>query len=56
MASTTVSVYDQFDFVPDEIMATINHTGNMVQPIFEWLQIPQGLAVAVMNAIGGLSQ
>ena len=53
MATSTVSVYDQFDFLPDVTYDAIVASGNILQPIFEWLQVPQALAEAVMGEVGG---
>ena len=48
-----MSVYDQTDFVPTTIFENMLAQGNVVQPIFEWLQVPEALATTTMTAVGG---
>ena len=52
MSTSTVSVYDQFDFLPDVTYDAIVASGNIVQPIFEWLQVPAGLTRATLTQVG----
>ena len=53
MYSTQNGMYEQPDFVPQELIMQFMAAGNMVQPIFEWLQIPYDAGAAMMAAVGG---
>ena len=49
---SNVAVYDQFDFIPDQLLNDFAATGYALKPVFEWLAVPENLAYAVMSVVG----
>ena len=41
---TNVAIYDQFDFIPDQLLNDFATSGYSLKPVFEWLAVPENLA------------
>ena len=53
MLTAVEQLYTQADFLPDSVIQAWAEGGHTLGFIFDWLQIPQPLASAVMTVVGG---
>ena len=52
MAFDLSSLYNQHDFVPDELLQAWSQVGYPLGAIFEWLMLPLGIATAFCTMVG----
>ena len=49
---SNVAIYDQYDFIPNQLLMDFANTGYVLKPVFEWLSVPEDLAYAVVATVG----
>ena len=51
-SASNVAIYDQYDFIPNQLLMDFANTGYVLKPVFEWLSVPEDLAYAVVGTVG----